>query len=573
MPEVSKEILNDYRLAENAEFSESNFTKAANLYNDALTNAIGEDSVLILNRIARCYFHNHEYEQALNEYKQLLNFIDSNYKLGDVPPPAAALSQMADIYFSTNQHQKYFETILTLYKWLIDNPWDLSDGSYFYYVKNVSSELEAIISNHNLNDSTKQIINNLKELELKIYRQVYFINSIHKNIFSKINFSLQNTFSNKLQLHQLLYFQNDTVHQAGYYFINNLSQSREPLLFGFILNKYYIINNLLPEILDGIDLGNNNSVGLLNEKDSVIYIRDKLINQKYFIYGNFLKIFTNWKIALFNRDGKTLEELSNQERQQSFLLFGLTILVMLLGIVVIITTTLHEHQVSQMKSNFVSNVSHELKTPLSLVRMFSETLESGIVTDKNKQQEFYGIIKRESERLTNMINNLLDFSKIESRKKEFNFEQDDVGEVVKNIIGLYKPQILVEGFKIEINIPEIDMTAYIDKEAISRAVLNLLTNAVKYSNESKYILVEMSKSRNSIFISVIDHGIGISKKDIKNIFEYFYRGSTAMTNQVKGTGLGLTITKYIIEAHKGSISVESEINRGSKFTITIPCEG
>ena len=197
-------------------------------------------------------------------------------------------------------------------------------------------------------------------------------------------------------------------------------------------------------------------------------------------------------------------------------------------------------------------------------------LKSGIVADTNKLREFYAIIKRESERLSNLINNLLDFSKIESRKKEFNIEEVNLVEVVQNIVDIYKPQLFVQGFKFDVKIPATEIIVWVDKDAISQVILNLISNAEKYSNENKYILVEMYKAENSVSISVADNGIGIPKKEYKNIFEYFYRIQDPKSNNIKGTGIGLTIAKYIIDAHKGTITVQSELGKGSKFTITIP---
>ncbi|MHB1686100.1 MAG: ATP-binding protein [Ignavibacteriaceae bacterium] len=570
LPQVSKYILSDFGLAEKAEFRERDFNKAANIYNNALKNATSEDSVLLFTRIARCYLYNHDYSKAIEEYKQLLKFKGTEFTIGSVPASVVALSQIADVYTAMHEYRQCFNIRLNLYNMLLENPWNVSDGEYFYYLKSVSTGVQSFCKQYAVDNSVRQTITSLKESELKIYKQDSLVNFIRKNILPKIEFTLKHQSSNKYQLRQLQYQEKDEIYQLGYFIIPNSSQKTGPCLFGFQINNNYILTNILPETLKKIDLGNNISVGLLDAKDSILYLQDKLDKQKYLLTENFSQIFTSWKVALFNGEGKSIAQLIDQEKQQSFLLFGVTLFVMLIGIIVIIITAIHEYQISLMKSDFVSNVSHELKTPLSIIRMFSETLESGIVTDKNKRQEFYGIMKRESEQLTNLINNVLDFSRIESRKKEFNYEETDLVEVVRNVIETYKPQIIAQGFQFEVNIPEKEIISHIDKDAISRAILNLLTNALKYTNERKYILVEMYKAQNSVVISVTDYGIGIPKKEFKNIFENFYRISTSRTNQIKGTGLGLTIAKYIIEAHKGTISVESEVDKGSKFTITIP---
>jgi signal transduction histidine kinase len=225
-----------------------------------------------------------------------------------------------------------------------------------------------------------------------------------------------------------------------------------------------------------------------------------------------------------------------------------------------------------MKSEFVSNVSHELKTPLTLIRMFGETLDTGIVTDEKKRRDFYSIIRKESERLTHLINNVLDFSRMDTGVKEYNFEKADLVEVVRSSLEAYKFHIRENGFEIESLLPDESVMLKIDKDAISQALLNLLSNAVKYSEETKYIMVKVSKDSTSALISVTDSGIGIAKEELKKIFDKFYRVPASTGKEKRGSGLGLTLAKHIIEAHGGSIEVESEVGHGSKFTIRIPLQ-
>jgi signal transduction histidine kinase len=273
---------------------------------------------------------------------------------------------------------------------------------------------------------------------------------------------------------------------------------------------------------------------------------------------------------LFDNEGKSIEQLVGKEKQLYLMLFAGIIIVMLIGIVVMIRAVIHESEISRMKSEFVSNVSHELKTPLALIRLFGETLESGIVSDEKKRQEFYGIIRKESERLTHLINNVLDFSRMDTGVKEYHFKEADLVEVVRSTLEAYKFHIRDDGFKIESELPDESITLKIDKDAISQVLLNLLNNAVKYSEERKYIQVRVCKNSISALISVTDHGVGIPKEELKKIFDKFYRVSTAKTRETRGTGLGLTLAKHIVEAHGGTIEVESEVGKGSRFMVILP---
>ena len=225
-----------------------------------------------------------------------------------------------------------------------------------------------------------------------------------------------------------------------------------------------------------------------------------------------------------------------------------------------------------MKSEFVSSVSHELKTPLALIRMFGETLESGLVSDEAKRQEFYHIITKESERLTHLIDNVLNFSKMETGSEQYRFEEDDIVQVVRGTLEAYRFHIRDLGFEMVTQLPDDPIVMMIDKDAISQALLNLLNNAAKYSDEQKFIRVELTKNVDWVLISVEDRGVGIPQEELGKIFEKFYRSSTTRTKETTGSGLGLTLVKHIVEAHAGSVEVSSTVGGGSRFVIRLPLQ-
>jgi signal transduction histidine kinase len=252
-------------------------------------------------------------------------------------------------------------------------------------------------------------------------------------------------------------------------------------------------------------------------------------------------------------------------------LFVLSLLI--LGITLTLRATAREMKLAQAKSTFVSNVSHELKTPLALIRLFAETLELGRVKSGEKAQEYYRIINNESRRLTQLINNILDFSKIEAGRKEYEFVESDVAEVVEEVIRSYEYQIVNSGFELNAYIEHDLPPVLIDRDAISQAVLNLINNAVKYSDGVKEITVQVRSQDRSIAIEVADKGIGIPRSEQEKIFEKFYRVSTGLVHNTKGSGLGLALVKHIVEAHGGKIVVDSTPGKGSRFTLLIPGNG
>jgi two-component system phosphate regulon sensor histidine kinase PhoR len=268
--------------------------------------------------------------------------------------------------------------------------------------------------------------------------------------------------------------------------------------------------------------------------------------------------------------GKTIEELVKARTNQNLFLIGGITLLIIIGIWLVFRNIKKEIQLAQIKSDFVSNVSHELRTPLSLISMFAETLEMGRVKTDEKKNEYYSIIHSETNRLSSIVNKVLNFSRMEAGKRTFRFEASDLNELIENIFNTYRFHLQNNGFKFDFqpdnNIPLIN----IDTDAISEAVINLIDNAVKYSEDDKVVILRTGKENGSVFVEVEDKGIGISESDQKKIFDKFFRVSTGYVHNTKGTGLGLSLVKQIINAHKGKIVLTSSPGKGSRFRLLIP---
>jgi signal transduction histidine kinase len=268
--------------------------------------------------------------------------------------------------------------------------------------------------------------------------------------------------------------------------------------------------------------------------------------------------------------GTTLEALGQRFVRTSFLILGGISLLLAGGIILTYRNVTKEVALARLKSDFVSNVSHELRTPLSLIRLYAETLEMGRLSSQEKYQEYYKIIRKESERLTALINNILDFSRIEAGKKEYDFRETDMAELVRNTLDSYRYQIEQHGFRFEEKIAEDLPSLRVDREAMARSLVNLVNNALKYSQDSKYLGVNLYRENGSVKLEVVDHGIGIPPAEQHKIFEKFYRAGDPLVHNTKGSGLGLSLVQHIVHAHGGDVSVESTPGKGSKFTIALP---
>jgi signal transduction histidine kinase len=244
--------------------------------------------------------------------------------------------------------------------------------------------------------------------------------------------------------------------------------------------------------------------------------------------------------------------------------------VVLLGAVgLAVGAVARQMHLSQMKSDFVSNVSHELRTPLSSIRVFGEYMRLGRVEKPEKIQQYGEYIEAESRRLTQLINNILDFSKIESAEKKYRFCEADIAELVEQAVAAFEVPLRDHGVRIAFS-ADAAPVLHVDKDAISQVIVNLLDNAVKYSNGRKDIEVRVTTKASEVRIEVQDHGIGIPAAEQKKIYEKFYRVGSTLVHDVKGSGLGLSIVEHVVKAHGGRVELVSAPGEGSTFTLVLP---
>jgi two-component system, OmpR family, phosphate regulon sensor histidine kinase PhoR len=230
------------------------------------------------------------------------------------------------------------------------------------------------------------------------------------------------------------------------------------------------------------------------------------------------------------------------------------------------------YELNKTKSHFVSSVSHEMQTPLTSIKMFTELLQSKTEVSESDKKEYFEIIEGESERLKRLINNVLDFSKIEKGIKQYNFENFEIKEAIEETLFVMKYPLKQNSFAWEVNLPDNPLIIKADKDALIEALYNLISNAIKYSTDNKYVSISVKKKNSSVIISVSDKGVGISESDQLHIFDAFYRSNGESVKSQGGTGLGLTIVQDIMEAHSGKIEIESELGKGSTFRLIFPGE-
>lgn len=265
-----------------------------------------------------------------------------------------------------------------------------------------------------------------------------------------------------------------------------------------------------------------------------------------------------------------ISEFVAKRTQTSLLLFGSLLFFVSVGAIYMIRSVRKELQVAQMKSDFVANISHEFRTPLSLISMFAETLELGRVKNDAKKMEYYGVIHSEAQRLSKLVNAILNFSHIESGQRSYQMKEFVLQDLLEDITKSYRYHAQQRGFLFRLSMPSEKILLNADYEALTEAIINLIDNGMKYSQEKKEISLNCGIEDTMVFIEVGDKGIGFRAEEKDRIFDKFYRVPTGNVHNVKGSGIGLSIVKHVIDAHEGRIEVESAPGEGSTFRLLLP---
>lgn len=240
------------------------------------------------------------------------------------------------------------------------------------------------------------------------------------------------------------------------------------------------------------------------------------------------------------------------------------------GAVVVLNDITQTKRLEKMRKEFVANVSHELRTPLTSIQGFIETLKEGAIDDPEKTRHFLEIIEKQSNRLNNLVENILKLSKIESQEIVVNLQSTNLKELLDKVMAEFKEKIILKKIQISTNISPQFPLLKVDPEQIELVLRNLLDNAIKYTPEKGEISISFLEREKDVYLEIADNGIGISQEHLPRIFERFYRVNKDRSRDLGGTGLGLAIVKHVVQVHKGTIGVDSHPGKGAKFFIILP---
>ncbi len=346
------------------------------------------------------------------------------------------------------------------------------------------------------------------------------------------------------------------------------------------LNLGLITKEWIPDLVEG--LATKRRIVILDEVARSIVGGPVIQRPGPFLYEeSFGKTLYAWRVQVTPLNVDELRAQAETERLLGVLLIPVSTVIIAVGLGVVWLSMRAERRASQLKSDFIANVSHELKTPLSLIRMFAELLATGKHKGEGAGREYAGIITRESDRLAHLIDNVLDFARLERGKASYNFAEGRMQEVVERALEVCRFRLEKEKIRLRVEIADDLPLVRMDEDAMTLVLLNLVDNAAKYgggesddgggdATTAGEVWVNLARVPGGVALSVRDHGSGISAEDQKRIFERFYRADNARVRNVRGSGIGLSLVKHIAESHGGRVEVESAPGQGSTFTVFVP---
>ncbi|MCJ7588428.1 MAG: HAMP domain-containing histidine kinase [Candidatus Aminicenantes bacterium] len=575
--DVSSSWDNDerWKRAEEAEFRLNDYSLAASLYQDLATKTADQAlDALLVNRLARCYTKSGKHEKALGAYRQQLRIGLPDLISEGIPLDISSLYQIGNIHLHRGQREEAAGAFLDLYQGLLDSRWPLTRSQYEAFRKlaedrfrMAAGELDA-----SLQSAWDGRLQDLKKIEKTRMASTGILENVQGRIIPRLRLEAREMDADSGKFLRIA----ETI-DSGLILASFLPLNKETIL-GLLLDPQALANGLFPPASEKSGREEGLSVAIVDESGKVVAGpgllsqegSEKSGDPQLVSTGGFADSFPPWAIRIYRSGVGAVERQFRMRRNIYILSLVVVIAALFFGGFLAIRSTAKELKLARMKSDFVATVSHEFRTPLTSIRYMAELLQRGRVRDEARKQQYYEAITGESERLSRLVENLLDFSKIESGMKEYRMEEADIAALAADVATRFRQQAGFKDFTLETEIAGGLLVIQADKESLGRAVFNLLDNAVKYSGENPRLVLRAWSGEDAVCLQVEDYGIGIVISEQKKIFEKFYRSEVAMESDVKGTGIGLPLVEHIVRAHGGKVLLESEAGKGTRVTIRLP---
>jgi signal transduction histidine kinase/tetratricopeptide (TPR) repeat protein len=564
--------------AEAAEFRRNDPAQAAALYlRVADRSSDPARKAFALNRTARSYAKMGQSDKALAAYERQLKAHLPDLVSEGIPLDITALYQTGNIQFELERQAEAAGAFLDLYRGLVAAEWALTRDQFEFFRRVAEERLVRVTEG--MDTSRRQDwagrLRDLKDREREPLARTRALEKVRERVVPRVRLEAGSRGADPGKSIRIAEPTGDGILLVSFLVLD------DGTMLGLLIDPERLATEALSPAKDGsgepgarfgltasiVDASGRNASDRgparpegLGESQDV-----QRVSAAAFSGG-----FPPWSIEV-RRTGAGAAERQFRTRRAVYLLaLGAVVAALIFGGFLAIRSTAKELRLARLKSDFTATVSHEFRTPLTSIRYMAELLQRGRVPDEARKQEYYETISGESERLSRLVENLLDFSKIEAGVKEYRMEAADVAALAADVAGRFRRQAALKDFVLETEIADGLPRVRVDRDALGRAVFNLLDNAVKYSGQDPRIILRVWAAGDDVRLQVEDHGVGISKPEQKRIFEKFYRAGSATESEVKGSGIGLPLVEHVARAHGGDVELESEPGRGTRVTIRIP---
>jgi signal transduction histidine kinase len=565
----------EFQAAQRLEFRQKDYPKALSAYRQALGRANDPRLAgMILNGVARVQRKSGLLKEAVSTYENIVRDHGGVVIPGGMPLGPSAALEICVLSRELEDVAKSLKTSFGLYRSLLRREWDLERAEFEFFVERVKSHVEAFFSSPPpsfdltaLRTEFQALRDEEAEARKRTERMIAFEQGAAPALEAKTAGGPEASnppFARlALDIGNLPYLVSieRQAERAG-----NASDTA----WGIIIDTKRLREDVLrPALLDHFPSGEA-SWAVKGRDGSVILASENPPAGPVTFRTNFASNTPDWTVEFHQPPPRLIKTFLLSRRGLYSFVFLLIAGILVFGLILTIRSVSHELELARMKSDFVSTVSHEFKSPLTSIRQLAEMLQSGRVPSEERRQKYYDVLLEQSERLALLTDNILSLAKIEEGRAEFAFETTDISILLTEVVTSIQERVRHEGFDIGFDVQGALPRLAVDRTALSQAVTNLVDNAIKYSGDSRKITVSASLEEKAVAIAVRDFGIGIDKEDIPRLFERFYRGGDELTRTVKGSGLGLTLVKEVVNTHRGNIHIESEPGKGSVFTIRLP---
>lgn len=526
-----------------------------------------------LNAIARIQVKSQLLPDAIESYKTMAQDYGDVRVASGMPSGLTARLELGVLFSAIDDSNSAVQALIRLYGDLIHGEWTLEKSQYEFTARQIEDSIDEILSQDGDFQSFQNTFRTLRHEEKKqrerTERLLTFQENAAPNLRARAHREVEDPRNESRRFTLDIGVQTYLVSIPGG---QEEDGNQADEIWGLLLDSEQLAATILQPVIQQYVRSEDIQWAIKDRDGGVILKSHQQAAAPMTVRINFLGNFPPWSLEFYQENPHLFEALLTSRRGIYLYMFILIAGILIFGLTLTIRIVSHELELGKMKSDFVSTVSHEFKSPLTSIRQLAEMLQAGRVPSEQRRQRYYDVLLEQSERLSLLIDNILDFAKMEEGKKEFKFETVDMGPLLQELVSTIQQQVSHEGFTIEVELDRPLPSIQADRAAITQAITNLIDNAMKYSAGSKKVCVRSYRENQYLMIAVQDFGVGITPEEIDRVFERFYRGGDELTRTVKGSGLGLTLVKQIVEAHRGSVHVESEPGHGSTFFIRLPLE-